>query len=83
MLLRKVQVMEEKLGQLLQMYQAWIALAQEARYLATDEAREPANDKALALMGYYTAIAEVWESAAGDLLQWIEAVEKAPTQRRY
>lgn len=75
--------MEEKLGQLLQMYQAWIALAQEARNLATDEAREKTNTNALALMGYYTAIAEVWESAAGDLLQWIEAVEKAANQRRY
>lgn len=75
--------MEEKLGQLLQIYQAWIALAQEARYLATDEAREKTDTNGLALMGYYTAIAEVWESAAGDLLQWIEAVEKAVSQRRY
>lgn len=75
--------MEEKLGQLLQMYQAWIALAQEARNLATDEARAKTDTNALALMGYYTAIAEVWESAAGDLLQWIEAVEKATAQRRY
>lgn len=74
--------MEDRLNQLFNIYQAWISLAQEARHLATDEADQRENEYGLALMGYYTAIAEVWESAAGDLLQWLEERDTTKAYRK-
>lgn len=72
--------MDEKINQLFQIYQSWMTLAQEARYLANDEFK--VKEKQMALLGYYTAIAEVWESAAGDLLQWIEEAETTKNKRK-
>jgi hypothetical protein len=61
---------EEDLGQLWQLYVAWQKLAREAHQLS-DSADDPT------VAGYYHGVAETWEAAANDILQWLETLEGA------